>query len=266
MIARAYGHKTFIDEIELKQLAPSVFGMASSEKTSDKYALIPTIEAVRGLKDVGFHPVWAQETKSRDVANKPFSKHMLRFRQENSQAIDGLFPEIVLVNSHDGTCSYQIRAGIYRLVCSNGLVVGNDYFCHKVRHQGNVIEKVVSSASELLESFPETLQIANDWKKIKIHPMQQLAFAEAALTLKWDEEEIPIAPTKLLEARRSADTSLDVWTTFNVIQENLIKGGKTYRKKDGKRLTTRGVKSVAENNRLNTALWMLTERLAQTIA
>lgn len=255
----------FISEIELQQIAPSVFAMTSSEKTSDKYSLIPTIEAVKGLKDVGFFPVWAQETRCRDKANKPFAKHMLRFRQENSIAIDGVFPEIVLINSHDGTSSYQLRAGLFRLVCSNGLVVGNEFFCHKVRHQGNVVEKVVSSASELLENFPQTIEISNAWKKIDLHPMQQIAFAEAASLLKWDADETPIAPIRLLEARRNEDTKKDVWTTFNVIQENLMKGGKRYRKTDGSRQSTRGITSVAENNRLNTALWKLTEKLAETV-
>jgi hypothetical protein len=255
----------FISEIELQQIAPSVFAMSSAEKTSDKYALIPTIEAVRGLKDVGFFPVWAQETRCRDVANKPFAKHMMRFRQQNSVSIDGVFPEIVLINSHDGTSSYQLRAGLFRLVCSNGLVVGNEYFCHKVRHQGNVVEKVVSSASDLLENFPKTIEISNAWKQIELNPSQQVAFAESASLLKWDEDLTPIAPSRLLEARRTEDIKKDVWTTFNVIQENLIKGGKTYRTREGSRQRTRGINSVAENNRLNTALWKLTERLAEAV-
>jgi hypothetical protein len=147
----------FLNEIELKRIAPSVFAMEASHNTSDKYSLIPTIASVNGLKDMGFFAFSATESRCRNKDNKPFVKHMLRFRKENAVAINGLIPEIVLVNSHDGTSSYQLRAGIYRIVCSNGLIVGTDAFCQRIRHQGDVVSKVVNSANELAQTFPETL-------------------------------------------------------------------------------------------------------------
>lgn len=261
--------KKFITEIELKEIAPSVFGVSKSPKTSEKYSVIPTIDSVKGLADIGFLPIDAKETRSRDADNRSYSKHMIRFRQENSDPINGLHPEIVLVNSHDGSSSYQIRGGLYRMVCSNGLIIGNDYFLHKVRHQGDVVSKVVGSASQLVQDFPRALQIADKWQGIELAPHHKQAFAQAALCLKWDKEDLPIAPTQLLEIRRDADRNSDLWTTYNVIQENLIKGGKRYWVKGengNRRQKTRAVNSVSENTRLNTALWTLTESLAEKLA
>lgn len=254
---------TFLNEIQLEKIAPSVFAMQKGSKTSDKYGFIPTINVVRGLKDVGFFPVQAKQSNSRSEDNKSYSKHLIRFRQENAQPIDGLYPEIVLVNSHNGSTSYQLRAGIYRMVCTNGLIVGNDLFCRRVRHQGDVISNVVEGASQLLEIFPKSIEIAKEWQGIKISPQQQIAYAEAAATLKWQEDEIPVDAKQLVSPRRGADTAPDVWTTFNVVQENLIKGGQRYRTENGRRQRTREVSSVGENTRLNTALWKLTERLAE---
>jgi uncharacterized protein DUF932 len=44
---------------------------------------------------------------------------MLRFRHEDvsqSLAVDDVIPEVVLINSHDGTSAYKLIAGLYRLM------------------------------------------------------------------------------------------------------------------------------------------------------
>lgn len=252
-----------ITEDQLKEQAPSVFSLTAHGKTSSQYALIPTIECVRGLKSAGFNPVMARESRCRNAENRPFAKHIIRFRHIDSCAQNGNLPEIVLVNSHDGASSYQIRAGIYRLVCSNGLIVGSDVFYRSIRHQGDVISKVVESATEIINLIPEALEIANQWKGVILSPAERLIYAESAALLKWDENEIEVSAERLLSPRRFPDSSTDLWTTFNVVQENLIRGGIRYRNSDSRRRnSTRPVNSVSENSRLNTSLWKLTEKMA----
>lgn len=252
-----------LTENELRMLVPSVFSTEAHSKTTAKYALIPTIECIRGLNKAGFYPVKAVESKCRNEENKPFAKHMIRFRREGTVEVGGNVPEIVMVNSHNGTSSYQIKAGIYRLVCANGLVVGNDIFARNIRHQGDVINKVVESANEIIEIVPEVLEISREWSGIKLSEEERRIFAESASLLRWNEEEINIKPEKLLIHRRNADAGTDLWTTFNVIQENMIKGGtRYYNPSSYKRGKTRGVNSVSENTRLNTALWNLTEKMS----
>jgi hypothetical protein len=179
--------------------------------------------------------------------------------------INGMIPEIILVNSHDGSSSYQIRAGIYRFVCCNGLIVGSDQFCRRIRHQGSIIDKVVDSANDLLQVFPETMEMAYQWQKIEVNQHQKLAYASAAAMLRWEQDKIPLDPECLLQPKRMSDVKNDIWTTFNVVQENLVQGGIRYRTHDGKKKSTRGTKSVGENTKLNIALWMLTEKLAQCV-
>ena len=259
-------HMNILTEDHLKHLVPSIFSVQAHEKTSSKYAVIPTIECIRGLEKEGFYPVKAQESRCRNAENKPFAKHLIRFRREGMIEVGGNVPEIVMVNSHDGTSSYQLRAGIYRLVCSNGLVVGNDLFSRRIRHQGNVVDKVVESAGEIIEIMPHTIQIAGEWKSINLNAAQRQAYAESAKLLKWDIEERDIIPDRLLNARRYQDIGNDLWTTFNTVQEHLIRGGVRYYNAESRRRgSTRAVNSVSENSRINKALWNLTEKMAELV-
>lgn len=256
----------FLNEVQLQKVCPSIFATGGSEHVSSKYGFIPTIDVVRGLSDSGFHPVMAKQSQTRTRGGMSFGKHMMRFRHEDVKEVDGMFPEIVLVNSHDGSTSYQLRAGIYRQVCSNGMIVGNDVFCRRIKHQGAVVDLVVEAANDLIELAPKSIDKAIEWKGINLSDEYKMVYADAAMSLKWEENEegdFPLEPSQLLQVVRRADLGNDLWTTFNVVQENIIRGGIRYRTEKGERQRTRAVNSVSENIRLNTALWVLTEKMAE---
>lgn len=258
----------FLSEVQLMKKAPSIFATGGSEHVSSRYGFIPTIEVVRGLRTSGFHPVMAGQSRTRIEGRESYVKHIMRFRHESSTQLGGVLPEIVLVNSHDGTSSYQLRAGLYRLVCSNGMIVGDDLFCRRVKHQGDVVNRVVDAANDLIEVVPISVTKAMEWQDIKLTREMQIAYAETAMQLKWDKEEdekFLVSPKQILDPRRTADTNPDLWTTFNVVQENMLRGGLRYRTDAGNRTRTRAVNSVGENVRLNTALWTLTEKMAQLV-
>lgn len=255
-----------LTETDLQRKVPSIFAECAASDMSERYAFIPTIACVRALQESGFFPVDAQESRVRDPNNRAHTKHLLRFRREDAAQVGDSIPEIVLINSHNGACSYQMRAGIFRLVCSNGLIVGNTLFEHRIRHQGDVINKVVEAAQDIIEVVPEVLEISNEWKQIRVSEEQQKAYAGAAALLKWDKEELPFDPSNLLYRRRLQDQDNNVWTTFNAVQENVMKGGlRYYNPKTRTRQRTRAVGSVNENARLNTALWQLTEKMAEIL-
>lgn len=256
----------FLNEIQLKEIAPSVFAVDQSAQLSSKYTQIPTIEIVKGFESIGFGVVKASQSTCRDEGKKAHVKHMLRLRNRETVEVGGIHPEIVLVNSHDGKSSYQLRAGVYRLVCSNGMIVGNDLFSHKVRHQGDILKEVIEGSLELIKRFPEVIDTVNRWKSIQLDNHARLAYAHAAMGLRWDDE-MPMPSSNLLTYKRRDDEKRDMWTTFNVVQENMIRGGQRYRLDNNRgRQSTRAVSSVSENNRLNIALWKLTEALERQVA
>lgn len=253
---------------DLEKMAPSIFAKHGAPNVSPNYKFIPTIDTVEAMRDAGFYPVSAQETRSRKLEKVGHTKHLLRFRKEGMVEVGGMVPEIVLLNSHDGSSSYQLRGGIYRLVCSNGLVVGDDLFFKKVRHQGNINNNIVIACNEILETFPSTLETAQKWEEIEVSPGIQLQFAEKASKMKWNDQ-IKIRPDDLLRARRQADMKDNLWTLLNRVQENLIRGGIPYIAHDEQgnpyRQRTRRVNSVQENVRVNTNLWNLTKELEEIL-
>lgn len=256
----------FLTELQMKEIAPAVFSMAKGEKVSDRYTHIPTIEIIKGMGQHGFGVTAISQTKSKDAEKLASAKHMIRFRKVDTMPVMGeMHPEIVLVNSHDGTSTYQLSAGIFRLVCSNGMIASDEVLTQKVRHKGDIIGEVVEGAESLAREFPQVVDMVDRWKGIKLDKEEQRVFAHAAKLIQWDGEHT-LREEALLYTRRKEDAKEDLWTTFNKVQENMIKGGLPYLKKDEEgraigRQRTRGISSVQENNRVNKALWTLTAEM-----
>lgn len=251
---------------QIIRAAPSVFAASAHESRSRRYTYIPTIEVVNGLRREGFEPFMACQAQTRIEGKEAFTKHLLRFRHQGQ--INGEEAnEIILVNSHDGTSSYQMLAGCFRFVCHNGLICGETHEDFRVRHSGSIVGNVIDGAYRVLDEFERVDASKDVMKQIALRPEHQRAFARAALQLRYDpDENAPIEPQQLNEARRFDDRGADLWRTFNRVQENLLRGGLSGRTAGGRRTTTREVKGVSENVRLNRALWTLAEEMARLTA
>jgi len=92
------------------------------------------------------------QTRVRDSSKREFTKHMLRLRHAD-QITGEEADEIVLLNSHDGTSSYQMLAGTFRFVCQNGMVAGENIADIRVPHKGNVAQNVINGAFDVLDGF-----------------------------------------------------------------------------------------------------------------
>jgi hypothetical protein len=263
--ATMFRSKSPLSNEQIQRYAPSVFAAEAHETRSERYTYIPTIDILQGLRAEGFEPMAVGQTRVRDESKRDFTKHMLRFRHAGGNMINigDEVAELVLVNSHDGASAYSLTGGIYRLVCSNGMVVGDETCEVKVRHSGNVLENVIEGSFRVIEDLKQIAPVINEWKGIQLAPRETVAFAEAALDLRWDHGTAPIDATQLLGARRYEDHGSDLWKIFNKTQENLIRGGLRGRGATGRRLSTRAVGSVTENIRLNKSLWSLTQKMAE---
>ncbi|MTI84352.1 MAG: DUF945 domain-containing protein [Firmicutes bacterium] len=249
-------------DTELYKFAPSIFAEEKHGSRSEKYTYIPTIEVLNGLRKEGFEPFLATQSRARDESKRNFTKHMIRLRHTN-QFADKEACEIVLINSHDGTSSYQMMCGIFRLVCENGMVLGDTVEDIRIPHRGDIIGGVVDAAYSIVDDFDTAQESMETMKSTQLAFPEAEAFASAALTLKYDEvEKAPISPTQVLSARRSIDAKEDLWSTFNRVQENVIKGGLRGRSATGRRVSTRPVKSIENNIKLNKALWVLATQMA----
>lgn len=247
---------------ELMQHTPSVFGEEKHASRSERYAYIPTITLLESLQREGFQPFFACQTRVRDQSRREHTKHMLRLRRAG-QITGQQVPEIILLNSHDGSSSYQMLPGLFRAVCQNGLVCGESFGEVRVPHKGNVVEKVIEGAYEVLGIFDRVEEKRDAMQSLMLPPPAQVALAKAALTYRFGEEHQPVTETQLLAPRRWQDESGDLWTTYQRIQENLIKGGLYGRNAKGGRTHTRAIKGIDGDVKLNRALWVMAENMLQ---
>jgi hypothetical protein len=251
---------------QLFRVAPSVFATEAHHTTSDKYEFLPTSVVVDALRAEGFHPVQAFQAKTRLADRREFVKHTVRFQHESvgfKEVGDSKF-QILLQNSHLGSSSFQLTAGVYRLVCSNGMIVADSVLdTHRVRHSGRqaTLDNVIEGTYRIVDGIENVEGQIIDWQGRQLSAPAQQAFANAALQLRWDEGQAPIEAHQLNAARRWDDRGDDLWRTMNRVQESLIRGGNRGRNASGNRTTTRAVTGLDENSRINKALWTLASEM-----
>lgn len=261
-----------LSDDEIRAVAPSVFAEDKHESRSARYAYVPTADILQGLRREGFEVFSARQAVTRIDGRQGHAKHLLRLRHasqiERAAVVGDSVPEILLLNSHDGTSSYQMMGGMFRFVCSNGMVVA-DGACQTVRvpHSGKIADKVTAGAFEVLEGLARVVDHRDEMRGLTLSAPEQSAFANAALMLRFEpaaEDEAPAAPVtpdQVNRPRRMADTAPDLWTTFNRVQENVIRGGLRGRNANGGRMSTRAVTGIDQGVKLNRALWTLAEEM-----
>lgn len=279
-----FARNAALTEAELHKLAPSLFATEAHDSRSDRFVPVPTIDIVRGLQKEGFEVFSAQQAKTRDASKRDFTKHMVRLRNPSfRQMANGDTFEIVLVNGNDGSSAYRMMPGFFRMVCSNGLIVGETLNEVRVRHSGNALQDVIEGAYTVLEDAPKVADRVDMMRSLSLSRDEALAFATAAHQLRFpaatldrddaDFSPAPIEPTRLLSARRVEDVNErgNLWGVFNVVQENVIRGGQKgwVERTNGRgrtevrRASTRAVAGIDGNRDLNRALWTLAEEMAK---
>lgn len=247
----------------LEQTVPAAFATQPYGDVSSRYVFISTAQLVGALIEAGFNPVHARQTQSRKHERTNYAKHIIRFQSpRHSLEIGEIVPEILLINAHDATSPYQVRAGLYRGVCRNGLVARvGDFGFINVPHRGNVIANIVDAALTIMRGFDNIGMIVNQMRDKHIIIADQVDFAQAAARVRYQDRTIPYDPRGLLEARRSDDAGDDVWRVYNVVQENIIRGGILGQTATGRATRTRTINAIREDVRINTELWQLAMNL-----
>lgn len=252
-----------LSDDQIRSVAPSIFAEGAHESRSQRYTYIPTIDVLAALRKEGFEPFFVTQAQARDEGKRAHTKHMLRLRHAGDVLGKSEANEIILLNSHDGTSAYQMLAGMFRFVCTNGLVCGETVGEVRVPHKGNVTEQVVAGAYDILDGFTRVVEEREGMQAVTLGQGEQIAFARAALALRYDAEAgaAPVTEDQLLTPRRFDDRGNDLWRTFNRVQEHMIQGGLQGRAASGRRTTTRPVNGIGQNVHLNRALWVLADEM-----
>ena len=259
----------------IARVCPSVFATSAHESRSERYLYIPTSDILVTLRREGFVPTMVMQAKSRISGKAAFTKHLVRLRQ-----VDDLgnprpdIHEIVLVNSHDGSCPYSLMSGVFRCICSNGLITGDIDSTLKVYHRGNILEQVIEATYAIVEESQAVMHEIEQMKHIPLSRAEQLLLAEFSMQARFgldgdevgeekEKQAVPYEPRDFLRVRRMADIANDLYTTMNVVQEHLTKGGISHRDRTGRRHTTRAITSIDQSVRINRLLWQFAERMKE---
>ena len=189
---------------------------------------------------MGWGVIQAQQVAARKNVTKGYQKHMIVFRHPDlmveGQDGDNVWPQIIMTNSHDGKNSFTFQAGMYRLVCSNGLVIADQEFgSMKIRHMGYDFDTLRETINEMVEKLPLTVESMNKFKNTELSEPQKYDLARKALETRLKVQEnqkvdqvYKIDLDEFLKPVRKEDAGDDLWSVFNLVQEKVVEGDFEY--------------------------------------
>ena len=239
---------------QIKAIAPSVFTTEKASHLSEKYIQTPTIKVVEDLMNLGWEVTKVQEVKSRKY--KGFQKHLIMFRNPDITIKgangDDAQPQILLTNSHDGKAAFNFRVGIFRFVCSNGLVISDaDFGVMSIRHLNYTFESLQAKVAEMIGKLPKLVNKINTFKAKELTEEQMTDFATKASQLRTKKR---VNIMDVLTPTRAEDQGNDLWVVFNRVQEKILGGSYT---SGGRK--ARSVKNFQQDIKLNEQLFELAE-------
>ncbi len=240
----------------------AAFTTTAHPKMSARYAHVNTAQVLETLTAEGFEIAKSQAARVRDASTAEFARHVVTLRHGSMPEVGGVVPQALLRNSHDGSSGFQMMAGFYRLVCSNGLVIGQDFVRISIRHLGaDLNTRVLDAARKVVAQMPAMVDQVARMQGTVITEQAARDFAAEAAADRFGAgwAEVVRDPADLLRPRRFADNARDLFTVYNVVQENVIKGGvrvvNTAPNARARYASSRAVTGLDRNLELNRGLW-----------
>jgi len=252
----------FLSNEQVRKIAPSIFTATAAENVSSHYTHIPTSQVMEDMSQLGWNVVDAKQVKARKGIG--FQKHLIVFRNTdvviNGSDGDIVFPQILLTNSHDGKNAFTFTAGLFRMVCENGLVIATEQFEDvKMRHMGYTFEELQIRIREMVARLPLTVESMNKMKTVELDEEKAVDLATRALATRFTESDlkyITVDIMELLKPTRAEDRGTDLWSVFNVIQEKILDGDFNYNAGNKSR-KARKIKNFSQDLKVNKELFAL---------
>ncbi len=254
-------------EMTLADLNPN---LQISKQMSKRYVWMNTQELVENLlslKSKGeqvfeLRSIQGKRTRKQSTAGRGI--HLVRLKMVRPFEINGevLYPEILIKNSYDGSCPLVCELGIFRLVCTNGLVVkSKDLGGIKIRHTGTPWEACFDIVKGLASNLPKMMTVQQQLAHTNLDSMQITEFAKRAAKIRWENISEDADVEDFIAATRPEDEGSSLWKMFNVVQEKLLQGGI---KLEGMRKTGRKIRNASEDLRINQELFELAMEYVQS--
>lgn len=193
------------------------------EDVSDKYVPVQTKDIHNAIIKAGW-----KLTKAA-IANRKLlhTRHLAVYNHPDFKTKEGDEIRIMLTNSYDRSSALKISIGVFRIVCSNGLVVTTKSLgSYNHKHMGIDTTDFKTLLDEQLKSVEtvvtkvDVMQSRMLTKKERIDLAERMILVDSPNTKNWE-----IKPADVLKTKRPEDEGNSLWNVFNTVQENLIKGG-----------------------------------------
>lgn len=250
---------------EVRQAAPQAFAPAPRPGVSKKYSFLPTSRIIEDMDRLGWKVSQAKTNRSRTEVAKEFGNHVIKFFHPEVfiKDQDGnveSYINIVVMNNHMGMGSFKFELGIFRLVCSNGLVVKDkDMGGFNLRHSGYSFEELQITLNQAIERLPDLVGRINQFNQVIMSKEAQREFAQKAFALRsyqdrmMTEEEL----NEFLTPRRKEDQGDSLWVVLNRVQESVLQGGYHITNKKNKLRRAKSIKNIQKDVQLNQQIWEL---------
>lgn len=209
----------------------------ASSTVSDKYSFVSTQKIHELLADYGFH-----ESRYKQRAGAGYQRHISILNRAQDADEQGAF-NLLLLNSHDGTSSVRLEAGYFRILCENQIGAGQVGV--RIRHSGDVLSKIELAIPSVLNQMDNLRQLRELLLNYKLSYDQCVQLVQRALELRG----IPTIGQNMtrMATPRRYEGGHSAWETFNVIQENTVRGGVRLETAAGQ---LRKLRPINEANRL----------------
>lgn len=271
---------TFLTREDLQKKCPMAFKeMPTNPNVSERYIQANTMTVVDDLAKLGWYPIDAKQCRNKKNSSGIRSFHMIAFQNpeikitktndDGSKEVD-TFPRIILTNSHDGYNAFKFMVGLFRLVCSNGLVVSDNQMVNmSIRHMNYDFEELRKIVNNAIQEIPNIVNTMNTMRSIELNEEQKKDIATEVYKIRKgieETEEVEIDESivdDILTPIREEDKSNDLWTIFNVCQEKLIKGGFLSTTRNNKKRKVKSITSIKRDMEYNQRLWKSASRFLQ---
>lgn len=253
---------------QIAAAAPQVYTEQPAPGTSAKYSFLPTYQIIDDMKKLGWEVCEAKTMQSKTGYQRMYGKHMVKFYNPDIFISDGqggveAYPQIVVMNNHRGWGRFRFEIGVFRLVCSNGLIVKDkDMGSFVMRHMGYSFEELRNLVNQAVVALPEITQKINMLDQRVMTNKEQVEFAKQAMAIRMGEERqcTDEEVHQILQSTRKADDGNSLWKVFNRVQEHLVGGGFELQTEKGSARKVRKITNMLKDLELNQALWQLTEQ------
>ena len=269
----------FLSNDELRAKCPYAFMTEpTNPNVSNRYTMATTIDVVNDMEKLGWYPVEAKQCKTKKNSSGIKSFHMIAFQNPNIKILNDktnnveAFPRIILQNSHDGFNSFKFMCGIYRVICSNGLIIADAEFAKlSIRHVNYEFEELRTVVIKMIDELPNKINVINAMRMTNLSEEQKIDFATKIVKLRKNvpfEKTLEISSNTIrdiLTPVRKEDEGNSLWNVFNILQEKVMKGGFSYAKDDSsKARKMRVITSPIKDINLNTDMFALANTYLKT--